>query len=172
MPEDDFTINANIKAAGTSARAVHQFVSGVDDDVDSTKVRPTNWNAEHLLLGIPTKLSMETFTLNSLETKTWADADIARVGIWLIATIANDGVGMVQFYRHGTFNTVIGVQGGSFVFRGTTFSAGSNNTGFHFYISANTTGATLNLKNTQAFGRTFMVYRLYGDGSVGGGPLT
>lgn len=117
-----------------------------------------------LIARMPSLINVELVTLASLATKTWADADVSRQG-GMLAGCANDGVGMLTFYRDGSFNTVIGIQSGSFVFRGTTFSAGSNNTGYHFYISANTAGATLNLKNTNSFSRTFYIY--HWGGSVG-----
>lgn len=51
MPDGFFTIKANIKRAiPTAPRIVHEFVSGVNDDPDSTKVRPSDWHAEHVLV--------------------------------------------------------------------------------------------------------------------------
>lgn len=177
MPDESFEVNANIKAAGSSPRAIHKYSSGVDDGVDTTKVRPSDWNAEHQLIDIPTRInSQQQFTLAALATKTWSDSEISRIGSMIVMAIANDAIGIVQYYRAGTFNIVIGVNGGvpttgggsALVFRGTTFSAGSNNTGYHFYLSSNNTGATLNLKNTNAFGRTFIVYEWAGDGATAG----
>lgn len=174
MPDGSFKVNANIKAAGTSPRAVHKFVSGVNDGVDTSKVRPSDWNFEHLLIGMPTRIKAVDFILASLATKTWSDSEVARRGAMLIYA-ESDGIGICQYYREGTFNTVTGIQFGNFVFRGTTFSAGGNNTGFHFYISSNSTGATLNLKNTQSYQRQFVVFEwlsLVGSGNVQSGLIT
>lgn len=100
------------------------------------------------------------YTTANGATTTVADTAIARVGAALMTfSDGNNGGAFIQWYRDGTFNNLLGLAFGeaaSWQFRGTTFSAGV--TGMSFYLSSNSSGATLNFKNNLGFGRTVRIW--------------
>lgn len=149
MPTGSFTIDAVIRYAGVT----HSKISGVDRGAIPSQVQGEEWNGAHEGFA---RASYIDFTLGAGATKIFSDTEISRIGAaFVFATDGNEGGCFVQFYRAGTFNTVVGTSlgGSSYGFRGTTFSAGA--TGFSFFLEGNSAGHRLELKNTAAFSRTF-----------------
>jgi len=102
-----------------------------------------------------------TFSVGAGATAYIPDADIPRGGSALISDSpsGNSGSALIQWYRHGTFNSLNGVATGNhgYEFRNTTYSGGS--TGFSFFIENNTAGGRLGCKNNNGiFGRDFILY--------------
>jgi hypothetical protein len=80
------------------------------------------------------------------------DADIPRVGGALFDDGGDTGVGIIHWYRQGTYNRVTGVDAASspWVFRENNFSASDP---FSFYIEHNSAGARLMLRNSAGYPR-------------------
>lgn len=117
---------------------------------------------------LPTRTAYRDVAVSNGATVTIGDdTTIARVGAALIFNMdGNDGGCFIQYYRSGTFNTVVGTSlGGSlFEFRGTTFSAGSGN--FSIFLASNSAGAALQVKNNAGFGRTMRIFEFATTGNL------
>lgn len=106
-------------------------------------------------------LAYATGTINNGATFTVPDASLSRVGGGIVFDVGNTDIGTIQWYRSGTFNTVVGTKRASaFVYRGTTFSPASGANTVDFYLSGNSAGDTLNIKNNLGFGRDIVILDL------------
>ena len=93
------------------------------------------------------------------------DADIPRIGGALFDDGGDTGVGIIHWYRNGTYNRVTGVDAASspWVFREATYSASDP---FSFYIEGNTAGARLMLRNSAGYGRTVSLWVFTAAGNL------
>lgn len=85
------------------------------------------------------------------------DADIPRNGQAFFTDGANSGAGIMQWYRHGSFNSMngVGTSNHNMQFQNTTYSGGG--TGFSWFIESNSAGARIGCKNNNGFGRDFVL---------------
>lgn len=88
-----------------------------------------------------------------------ADASITRQGGALLVDDGNSGVGLMHWYRHGSFNVVSGVGTSNLEWRGTTYSSGAGN--WSWFVENNNTGARLACKSNQGFDRTWKLFIFY-----------
>lgn len=117
---------------------------------------------------VPTRTAYRDVAVTSGGTATLGDdSTIARIGAALIFNMdGNDGGCFVQWYREGSFNTVVGTSfgGSSFEMRGSTFSAGS--AAFSIFLASNSAGAALQVKDNAGFGRTLRILEFAKAGNL------
>lgn len=122
----------------------------------------------------PTKVVQNAVTINATTDQVmWADTLTSRAGGGVLVQDGTDGAAIITWYRSGTFNGINGsatLQAGggaaNIFFRAATFSGGTS--GFSFYLSSNSAGATINCKNNAAYGRTFYLFEFGGNQSPAG----
>jgi hypothetical protein len=110
-----------------------------------------------LNLAVHTPTEYYTGVIGSGATHYVPDATYGRNAGALARDDGNSDVGMIQWYRHGTYNRLQGIRAsGSFEFRGTTYSAGSGQ--LSFYIENNLAGGRLAIKNNLGYGRGVYIW--------------
>ncbi len=96
------------------------------------------------------------------------DATYSRDAGALVRDDGNSDVGMIQWYRLGTYNLVygagLGAASGNWEFRGTTFSAGAGD--FSWFMEGNSAGHRLAVKNDIGFTRGFYVWPFNSAGNL------
>lgn len=144
-----------------SSNLVVQEVDGSPSAPVKKIIFPNNTTAIADGIATITGFKLYTFTVGSGATAYIPDADIPRGGSAIITDSpgGNSGAAIIQWYRHGTFNSINGVATGNhgYEFRNTTYSGG--NTGFSFFIENNDAGGRLGCKNNNgSYGRDFILF--------------
>lgn len=122
-------------------------------------------------LDTATRTRVYEFTVAAGATHTIPDGSVPRQASGLLFCNGTDGNALFGWYRDGTFNAINGTAtptlsgaAPNIFFRLATFSAGA--TGFSIYLSSNVAGATINIKNNNAYPRNFRLFLFAEPGNL------